>query len=138
MVALVVLVALGTYAWHLFDPGPMAFVGGSTVSLADYRGADPTGAPAELINADQITRGEYLARAATARSATLRPVEPLTLAAWRFRYRSGLFIRPTSQPTEKRVSAITATPIFSMRSSVAFAGTARGFTPLCRIRRTLT
>jgi mono/diheme cytochrome c family protein len=64
IVALVVLAALGIYAWHLFDPDPMAFVGGSTVSLADYRGADPTGVPADLINADQIKRGEYLARAA--------------------------------------------------------------------------
>jgi mono/diheme cytochrome c family protein len=64
VVALVILVALGIYAWHLFNPGPMAFVGGSTVSLADYHAADPTGVPAELINADQIKRGEYLARAA--------------------------------------------------------------------------
>jgi mono/diheme cytochrome c family protein len=63
-VALVVVIALGIYAWHLFNPGPMAFVGGSTVPLADYRGADPTGAPAELINAGEIKQGEYLARAA--------------------------------------------------------------------------
>jgi mono/diheme cytochrome c family protein len=64
IVALVVLVALGICAWHLFNPGPMAFVGGSTVSLADYNAAHPTGVPGEFINADQIKRGEYLARAA--------------------------------------------------------------------------
>ena len=52
------------YAWHLFNPGPMAFAGGSAVSLADYHAADPTGVPAELAKADPIKRGEYLARAA--------------------------------------------------------------------------
>jgi mono/diheme cytochrome c family protein len=64
IVAAVLLVALGMYGWHLFNPGPMAFVGGPTVSLADYHAADPTGVPPELVNADQIKRGEYLARAA--------------------------------------------------------------------------
>jgi mono/diheme cytochrome c family protein len=64
IVALAVLVVLGVYAWHLFNPGPMAFAAGSVVSLGNYPGADPTGVPAELANADQIKRGEYLARAA--------------------------------------------------------------------------
>jgi mono/diheme cytochrome c family protein len=64
IVALAVIVILGVYAWRLFNPGPMAFAGGSTVPLADYHGGDPTGVPADLANADQIKRGEYLARAA--------------------------------------------------------------------------
>jgi mono/diheme cytochrome c family protein len=64
IVAAVLLVALGMYAWHLFNPAAMAFAGGSTVSLADYHAADPTGVPAELANADQIRRGEYLVHAA--------------------------------------------------------------------------
>ena len=64
IVAAVLLVALGMYAWHLFNPGPMAFAGGSTVSLASYHAAEPTGVPTELINADEVKRGEYLARAA--------------------------------------------------------------------------
>src|SRR5580698_1739612 len=64
IIAAVLLVALGMYVWHLYNPGPMAFAGGSTVALADYHGADPTGVPAELANADQIKRGEYLERAA--------------------------------------------------------------------------
>ena len=64
IIAAVLLVALGMYAWHLFNPGPMAFAGGSAVSLADYHTADPTGLPPELGNADPIKRGEYLARAA--------------------------------------------------------------------------
>jgi mono/diheme cytochrome c family protein len=64
VIAVAVLVVLGVYAWHQFNPGPMAFASGSLVSLGNYPGADPTGTPAELANADQIKRGEYLARAA--------------------------------------------------------------------------
>jgi mono/diheme cytochrome c family protein len=64
IVAAVILVALGIYLWHIFVPGPMAFAGGSTVALADYHAADPTGVPADLAKADIVKRGEYLARAA--------------------------------------------------------------------------
>ncbi len=64
IVALVVLVVIGIFAWRFLNPGPMAFAGGSTVSLAGYHDADPTGVPAELANTDLIKRGEYLARAA--------------------------------------------------------------------------
>jgi mono/diheme cytochrome c family protein len=64
IVAAVILVALGIYLWHTFVPGPMAFAGGSTVALADYHAADPTGVPAELAGADPVKRGEYLTRAA--------------------------------------------------------------------------
>ena len=42
----------------------MAFASGSTVALADYKGANPTGVPKELAQADLIKRGEYLAHAA--------------------------------------------------------------------------
>ena len=63
-IALVVVVALATLAWKIFNPGPMAFAGGSTVALADYHAADPTGVPADLVNADIVKRGEYLTRAA--------------------------------------------------------------------------
>jgi mono/diheme cytochrome c family protein len=64
IIVAVLLVAFGMYAWHFFNPGPMAFAGGSAVSLADYHAADPTGLPAELVDAEPIKRGEYLARAA--------------------------------------------------------------------------
>jgi mono/diheme cytochrome c family protein len=65
-IAAIVIVAVVTVAvlvW-LVGPGPIAFAGGQTVALSDYHGTDPTGATTELINADQIKRGEYLARAA--------------------------------------------------------------------------
>jgi mono/diheme cytochrome c family protein len=60
----VVLIVAGFFGFRIFYPGPMAFASGSTVALADYHGADPTGVPAALANADQVKRGEYLARAA--------------------------------------------------------------------------
>jgi mono/diheme cytochrome c family protein len=62
--AVVVVIAGLVFAWKIFNPGPMAFAGGSTVALADYRAADPTGVPADLAKADAVKLGEYLARAA--------------------------------------------------------------------------
>ena len=64
IVVIVALIALAVLGWRIFNPGPMAFAGGSTVALADYHDADPTGVPAALANADPVKRGEYLARAA--------------------------------------------------------------------------
>jgi len=62
--AIVVVIALAVFGWKTLNPKPMAFAEGATVALSDYNGADPTGVPAELANADPIKRGEYLARAA--------------------------------------------------------------------------
>jgi mono/diheme cytochrome c family protein len=64
IVAIVVLIALGVFAWKKLAPGPLAFAGGTTVALSDYHAADPTGVPAELASADIVKRGAYLARAA--------------------------------------------------------------------------
>jgi mono/diheme cytochrome c family protein len=64
LAVVVLLIVAGFFAWKIFNPGPMAFAGGSTVALADYHAADPTGVPADLKNADVVRRGEYLARAA--------------------------------------------------------------------------
>ncbi len=64
VIAIIVVGVLGALVWRTFVPAPMTFAGGSTVALADYKGADPTGAPADLAKADAVKRGEYLARAA--------------------------------------------------------------------------
>jgi mono/diheme cytochrome c family protein len=64
VIAVIVVGVLGVLAWRTFVPAPMAFAGGSTVALADYQGANPTGVPADLAKADAVKRGEYLARAA--------------------------------------------------------------------------
>ena len=63
-VAAIVLVALAIGAWVIRGPGPMAFADGPKVALADYKGANPTGVPAELAKASVVERGAYLARAA--------------------------------------------------------------------------
>jgi mono/diheme cytochrome c family protein len=63
LVVLVVLV-LAAAGWIVLGPGPLAFAGGNSVALADYKAGDPTGAPASLKSADLIARGEYLSRAA--------------------------------------------------------------------------
>jgi mono/diheme cytochrome c family protein len=66
LVALVVvLVAIAAVAWFLLRGGdPTAFASGERVDLADFKGANPTGVPASLAQADLVARGEYLARAA--------------------------------------------------------------------------
>jgi mono/diheme cytochrome c family protein len=64
VIALIVLIALGVFAWRAFNPGPLAFAGGARVALSDYHAADPTGVPASLADADPVKRGEYLTRAA--------------------------------------------------------------------------
>jgi len=64
VIVIVVLIVLAVFGWRTFNPGPLAFAGGSTVALSDYHNADPTGVPAALANADPVKRGEYLARAA--------------------------------------------------------------------------
>jgi mono/diheme cytochrome c family protein len=50
--------------WFVRGPGPLAFASGSNVTLADFKGADPTGVPASLAKDDIVKRGEYLAKAA--------------------------------------------------------------------------
>jgi len=66
LVALVaIVVAMAAVAWFLLRSGdPTAFASGKRVDLADFKGANPTGVPASLAQADLVTRGEYLTRAA--------------------------------------------------------------------------
>ncbi|MGA9008976.1 MAG: cytochrome c, partial [Xanthobacteraceae bacterium] len=64
VIILLILIVAGFVAWRQFNPGPLAFAGGSTVALADHKDANPTGVPASLAGADVVKRGEYLARAA--------------------------------------------------------------------------
>ena len=64
LVLAAIIIAVGFFAWRTFARGPLAFAGGSTVALADYREANPTGVPASLAQADIVKRGEYLAKAA--------------------------------------------------------------------------
>jgi mono/diheme cytochrome c family protein len=63
-IIVVVVIALGAISWRVFNPGPMAFAGGTAVALSDYHGKDPTGVPTGLAGADVVKRGEYLASVA--------------------------------------------------------------------------
>jgi mono/diheme cytochrome c family protein len=64
LIAAIVLVVAGVVLWRVFNPGPLAFAGGTSVPLANYHTANPTGVPADLNGADVVKRGEYLAHAA--------------------------------------------------------------------------
>ena len=64
IIVLIALIAVVPFVLMKFTKGPLAFAGGRTVGLADYHAADPTGVPQNLADADQVKRGDYLARAA--------------------------------------------------------------------------
>ena len=57
------VVALGA-VWYVRGPGPLAFTGGKSVALADYKDGDPTGVPADMRQASLVERGKYLTEAA--------------------------------------------------------------------------
>jgi len=57
------IVALGA-VWYVRGPGPLAFTGGKSIALADYKDGDPTGAPAGMSQASLLERGKYLTEAA--------------------------------------------------------------------------
>ena len=63
-VVAILAVALLVAVWIIRGPGPMAFGTGPNVELADYKGANPTGVPAKLAQANVVERGAYLSRAA--------------------------------------------------------------------------
>ncbi|MDB5654263.1 MAG: putative alcohol dehydrogenase, partial [Tardiphaga sp.] len=62
--SVIVIAAVAGAAVYVRGPGPLAFSGGPKVMLADYKGANPTGAPANMTQASLVERGAYLARAA--------------------------------------------------------------------------
>lgn len=64
VLVVVAIVAIGILLWLVLAPGPTDFAGGHNVALADYRGPNPTGAPAALASESIVKRGAYLARAA--------------------------------------------------------------------------
>ena len=64
VVAAIAVVVVAAGIWIIRGPGPMAFVDGQKVALADYQAGDPTGVPASLAKASLIERGRYLAQAA--------------------------------------------------------------------------
>ena len=82
-------------------------------------------------SAANISRGRRIAWPATPRKAARNIAGGLGSNC-----RSARCIRPTSRPTRRPASAITATRIFSTRFIAAPAATARGFIRRCRSRPT--
>ncbi|HEY0219804.1 MAG TPA: cytochrome c, partial [Afipia sp.] len=64
LIVIFAVAAVTGTALYIEGPGPTDFSGGPKVALADYKDANPTGAPAKLAQASLIERGAYLARAA--------------------------------------------------------------------------
>lgn len=74
--AIAVLAGAGVATWYGTAPNATDFAGGEPVSLAAYKGPDPTGVPGQLKAASLAARGEYLVRAADCapcHTATGRP-----------------------------------------------------------------
>ena len=139
LIVVVVLIVAAVIGRRMFFPGPMAFAGGSTVALADYHGTDPTGVPTALGNADQVKRGEYLARAADCMVCHTAPDGKAFAGGLAFPLPFGTLYSTNITARQGRPElAITAIRIFSTRCSAAFAGTARGFIQPCRSRLTPT
>jgi len=67
-----VVIVAAAGLWYLASPGPLTFAGGGTVRLADYKGSQPTGVPAELAQSDPFSRGRYLTDAADCQACHTR------------------------------------------------------------------
>jgi len=72
LLALGGLVIVAAVFWYLMSPGPLTFAGAETVLLADYKESNPTGVPAELAQADPVSRGRYLTDAADCQACHTR------------------------------------------------------------------
>jgi mono/diheme cytochrome c family protein len=64
ILAVILLAIVAAGWWALSSGDPTGFAKGKRVELADFKGPDPTGAPADLAKNDLVARGEYLTRAA--------------------------------------------------------------------------
>ena len=62
--AAIAIILITVFLWIVVAPGPMHFASGRAVRMADYRGPDPTGVPADIARASLIQRGAYLTYAA--------------------------------------------------------------------------
>ena len=86
LVIVVLLIVAAVVCLEVFNPGPLAFAGGSTVALADYHAADPTGVPADLA---KCRRGK-----ARRISGARRRLHGLPYRVARPAYAGGLRLRP--------------------------------------------
>jgi mono/diheme cytochrome c family protein len=71
--AAILIILIIAFWWIVIAPGPMHFASGRGVHLADYRGPDPTGVPANIAQSSLIERGAYLAHAADCEACHTAP-----------------------------------------------------------------
>lgn len=131
VIAAIFIGLIGIFAWRTLGPGPLAFAGGSIVTLADYHEANPTGVPAELAAADIVKRGEYLAKAADCLVCHTAPGGADYAGGLAFRLPFGTLFRLTSPPTRTPASAAIVIRNFSTPCSAASAKTVRAFIRPC-------
>jgi mono/diheme cytochrome c family protein len=71
--AAIIVILIIAMLWIVIAPGPMHFASGRGVRMADYRGPDPTGVPANIAQASLIQRGAYLTHAADCEACHTAP-----------------------------------------------------------------
>jgi mono/diheme cytochrome c family protein len=71
--AAIIVILILAFLWIVLAPGPIHFASGRGVRLAEYRGPDPTGVPANLVQASLIQRGAYLTHAADCEACHTAP-----------------------------------------------------------------
>ena len=106
--AAIVVVAAFWVGRMLFQPGPLAFAGGSSVALQDYKGASPVGVPAELAGADDLTKGKYLTEAADCAACHTTPGGKPYAGGFAFKLPFGTIYTPNITPdTETGIGSWT-------------------------------
>ena len=105
---MVVAVAAAWVGRMLFQPGPLAFAGGSSVALQDYSGPSPVGVPAELASADDLTKGKYLTEAADCAACHTAPGGKPYAGGFPFKLPFGTIYTPNITPdTETGIGSWT-------------------------------
>ena len=138
LIAAIVLVVAGVVLWRVFNPGPLAFAGGTSVPLANYHTANPTGVPANLNTADVVKRGEYLAHAADCVVCHTSPGGQQYAGGLAIPLPFGTLYSTNITPDKATGIGDIAMRIFSMPSSAGFAATALVSTRRCLILPTPT
>jgi mono/diheme cytochrome c family protein len=94
IIALVVVLIAAALLRHVLGPGPLAFAGGPTVAASAFTGADPTGVPADLAQADLVSRGRYLTEAADCEACHTSPGLPAFAGGRAFKTPFGTLYSP--------------------------------------------
>ncbi len=101
VIAAIVVVGAGAFAWIGFGPGPLDFAGGRAVSLVEYKAGSPTGVPADFASADPVERGKYLTVAADCQACHTAEGGTLFAGSRPFKLPFGTIWSPNITPDKK-------------------------------------